>query len=292
MKILPHDKSFGRGLWSDVPMSDYLAVTSMSSSQLRTFMKSPLTYRRAVEGISEDSPTKAQSLGTRIHSAVLEDRFNYTIKPAVYGPEMKKWNANATECKAWLQDHPNAVSVADDKKIRAAALYVADHPKAGPLLRGGVSEVSAFNNGYRARFDMIKIYLEDTAVVVDLKTCDDASEKAFARSLFHWGYHVQAAWYRRILKDLGFREVNFYFIALQTGLPLVNVFRMSAKAMDLADKQTNDALLMLKRCEDTAHWPEWPDYDGTETIKEIDIPTYCYGEGEIEIEMGGETVTV
>ena len=70
------------------------------------------------------------------------------------------------------------------------------------------------------------------------------------------------------------------------------LFRMSAKAMDLADKQTNDALLMLKRCEDTAHWPEWPDYDGTETIKEIDIPTYCYGEGEIEIEMGGETVTV
>jgi hypothetical protein len=169
----------------------------------------------------------------------------------------------------------------EQETLRIETEYCRNHPKVKRLLKSGRCEVSGFAPGIRARFDHLRT-VKGTTIVTDLKTCRDASSEACGREIVQRGYHVQAAWYRSVLRALGRKSVEWYFIFLQKGRePLVNVFNLCPLAMDVADKQIADALLMLDRCEASNIWPEWPDYDGTDDIKQIDLPAYAYPEDEL-----------
>lgn len=72
------------------------------------------------------------------------------------------------------------------------------HEKARLLLKGGKAELSIFWNhpeyGYlcKCRPDYLR---EDLKVIVDYKTCIDASPEGFGRAVYNFRYHNQAEWY-------------------------------------------------------------------------------------------------
>lgn len=294
-KIKPTTGRIKDGLWTGVDMADYHKSPHISSSQVRLLIESPLTYRRKLDGAIAGDSTPAMAYGTAAHAAILENRFDaFHIQPATYG-DGKKWNGRAAECQAWAEAHADKPVITSNQvqELSASAEYVRRHPKAGRLLAGGCAEVSIFAGRTKARADYMTIS-GTLATVVDLKTCSDASTEAFSREILNRGYHIQMAWYRRTIKAAGIPDFQCYFIGLQKGpLPLVNVWQLSMAALDLGDKEIERAMILLSQCEANNFWPEWADYDGTNTIEAIDLPAYAYQSGEpIELDMGGEAISV
>ncbi len=233
------------------------------------------------------------SFGTCQHSAVFESRFDFHIQPETYGPDKKKWSGNAAECKQWLAEHSDKPVLSNNavRQLVDASDYIRKHPKAGKLIQGGHAEVSFIAHGIKARCDYVKIDGE-FADVVDLKTCQDASTAEFGKEILNRGYHIQAAWYRRVLAALGITLRDFYFIALQKGqLPLVNTRPLSRAALDLGDMECERAVMLLSQCEANNHWPEWAE-DESEITPVFDLPEYAYPKDATEIMFGGEQIAV
>ena len=295
LKAKPYAGKIKDGLWLGVPNSIYHASDHLSSSMIRVLMRSPLEYKRTIDGIIKRESTDAMDYGTAAHAAILEGRMDaFYIRPDTYA-DGKPWNGNASFCKEWADAHSDkpVVSAKQVQELSAASEYVHSHPQAKRILCGGNYEVSVFSKGEKARCDFLKID-GDSAIVADLKTCKDASTFEFSKEIVNRGYHIQFAWYRRVLSAVGIKHFRFYFIALQKGqMPLVNVLEMHPMAMDAADKKIADALDVLQKCIANNYWPEWSDFDGTHEIKTVDIPEWEYSaSGPVELEMGGQSIEV
>ena len=123
-------------------------------------------------------------------------------------------------------------------------------------------------------------------ILVDLKSCKDASQEAFEKSAFKLRYHVQAAFYLDIL-----RYDQFIFIAVEKktkaiGYPhRVEVYvashddkwiekggaRIFKKGMLKAGRDEYIKNLMtLKKCRESNKWPGYP-----EEIQEIGLPKWA-----------------
>lgn len=152
------------------------------------------------------APTTAMIEGTTIHSVVLgagktliaDEYVTESGRPSTK-KEAKEWRAKQAQLGRMV--------VSPDLFERAVAMkqVAGAHPEAGPLLKGGIPELSIFDYDVaagawlRGRID----YLRDRKTVVDYKTTTDASPQAFQRHAWNMGYHVQAAHYMRIARRLG-----------------------------------------------------------------------------------------
>lgn len=284
MKLKKFKARLGDGLWLGVPAETYHKHPGcLSSTGVRTLLESPLTYHREATGLIRREPTDAMTYGTVAHSAILEQRFDtFHIQPA-HCVDGSDWHNSKKECKTWNEAHADkpVLSAKQAAELSEASNYIRNHPKAGRLLKGGHAEVSAIAAGNKARFDYL-ILDGDSAKIVDLKTCADASTAAFGKEIMNRGYHIQAAWYRRVLQLLGAKTVQFFFVALQKGpLPLVNVWELTTPAMDLGAMECNRAMDLKLKCETNKEWPEWSDYDGSNEVKTIDVPAWAYPEPEL-----------
>ena len=72
----------------DLSMKDYLSHEALGSSTLKTILQSPADYLAALE--QENKTTSAKSLGTTIHTMLLEphlfDKEN-AVQPEYWGPK-------------------------------------------------------------------------------------------------------------------------------------------------------------------------------------------------------------
>lgn len=282
------------GLWSGVSMEVYHAHPAISSTALRVLLRSPLTFRRMIDGELENEPTDAMEFGTCQHAALFERRFDFHIQPETYGPENKPWSGNSGECKKWLAEHSDkpVLSASQARKLSEAVGYIRAHPKGQRYIRGGHAEVSVIAGGMKARPDYLIIHPDNTCTIVDLKTTTDASRVAFGRECLNREYHIQFAWYKDTLAAIGLTVVSVKVLALQKGkLPLLNVLEFSPAALRLGQQKCMEALALLAQCEANDYWPEWAEDDPKE-VKLLELPEYAFAGQETELEIGGERVTV
>jgi len=93
-------------------------------------------------------------------------------------------------------------------------------------------------------------------ILVDGKTCQDASPEGFGRAIWNMDYHLQAAWYRRGERIATGRDVACYLIAVEAKAPHdVGVFRLSDALLDHADRELTGLLRTLRACLDADRWP-------------------------------------
>lgn len=163
----------------------------------------------------------------------------------------------------------------DYKNMLGMLNAVKRHHTAGGLLHGAQTEQSFFwrdHNGVlrKCRTDAITY---NGQFVVDLKTTDDVSEAAFGRTIAQRRYHVQAAWYLDILRELYGPDApqGFAFIAAQKTRPFdVAVHFMEPDHIALGRQLYEADLERLMECERTGIWPG---ADGGEVIA-AKLPTY------------------
>lgn len=155
------------------------------------------------------------------------------------------------------------------------------HPAANRLLTSvpGKAEISFYwidkATGELCR--MRPDWLRDDDLIVDLKSCEDASPEGFARSVAKWRYDVQDAFYSDGFHAVtGRKPKGFVFIAVEKKPPYaVGVYVLDAESKELGRAQYRQDLNKYAECRTNDNWPGYGD-----AIQKINMPNWHRNKNE------------
>ncbi|HUU09012.1 MAG TPA: PD-(D/E)XK nuclease-like domain-containing protein [Phycisphaerae bacterium] len=273
------------GYFVGVPFKDYLAWPGTSRSRLWTlYRRTPAHFRWEMDH-PQEIETPAMVEGTAVHTALLEpDRFKrkYVAEPPP--PDgADKWDRRLKAHKAAWADVLEGVG---DRTLLPRGDWdyyvglgeaVRAHPLAGPLLARMEREVSIQwrhpETGLLLKGRPDGVYVaEGGAIVVDLKSCRDASPQRFGADAYRFGYLFQVAMYAAGVRATAETEVEDVFIvAVEKEAPHpIACYRVAPHQLDLGHLQVLDALRQLSLCERYGDWPGYP-----EGIEDLQLPGYA-----------------
>ncbi len=268
------------GLVHGLSNEAYHAAPGVSKSGLDRLARSPAHYQAYLD--EERKETPALRFGRLIHAAILEpDALMLATVPADAPPRptsrqinAKKSSPDSVAAIEWWRefDEANAgctvVSAAEGEQIRRIQDSIYRHTTARELLESpGHSEVSAWfydqdRDGAtgelcRCRPDRL---MED-GDILDLKSCEDASQAGFAKSAAKYRYHVQAAFYLDgMAATIGHKDKNFGFIAFEKEAPFaVAVYVLRPQDVEIGREEYRRNLATLAQCKINRQWPGYPD---------------------------------
>ncbi len=160
-----------------------------------------------------------------------------------------------------------------------------DNELARSLLQSeGTRELSVFWHDAmgvfgRARFDHVAWELDD-GTIVDIKTTEDASEVAFEKDIYKYGYHMQGAWYLRAAASLGMPIKNYAILAVEKKPPYcLGLYTVTSGAIEAGWDQLLPAVELFARCVERN---EWPGYKASRKVVPIALPHWAWGQIEEE----------
>lgn len=218
---------------------------------------------------------RAFDLGHAAHAAVLGVGLEVVIVQKVT-KDKQRVDAEDYATKS-AQEHRDAIYaegkcpiLAKEKAtVDAMALEIRRHPLASKLLdpEHGRPEVSVFwhdeKRGIdrRARFDWLPDPDGGQLIVPDYKTTNSAEPRAFAKSVFSFGYDMQAVFYTDAVHAAGLAEdVVFQFIAQEATPPyLITVHELDFLSLALGRARVDEACAVFRECTETDTWPGYSD---------------------------------
>ena len=272
--IVPADGEL-TGVIEHLPDDTYHAAKwALSSSGARMLLPPsvPALFRHAMD--TPRPPNRVFDFGHLAHRLVLGEGARFEVlHPEVVGL-LKDGSvaANPRATAGWKQAEKDAraagrVPVAADDHAKAVAMVsaVRGHETAGPLFAEGRAEVSLFAEDpvtgarLRARPDWWT-EVDGRPTFVDFKTAVTAEPDSFTRKATQaFGYHVQAAFYRRVAALLGLGDVRFLFVACEKQAPhLVSVVEFDGDALAEADRLVTQAIGTYAECVAVNLWPGYP----------------------------------
>lgn len=253
------------GIYTNISNEDYHAIDAASSTGLSKLKQSPAHFKAYVA--KEFKETPALRIGKIIHEAILEpEKFEYVV-----------WTGKSKNSKAWKEfkaahADTHILSVDEELKVNRMRDAIHGHSRAARLVGApGMAEVSAFwideNSGENCKCRPDKWL--NNGLIVDLKTTEDASPEAFAKSIANYNYNMQAALYldgaatamRQGHYDgpLGYPE-SFVFVAIEKEPPYaIGIYELDYEAMELGRDRIQRELLLLADCRANNHWPAYPE---------------------------------
>ncbi len=249
----------------NMPAAEYHAHPAVNKSLLDRIAKSPMHARAYLDG-ARTEPTAAMILGTAVHTAILE--------PARFASEYRVFEGDrrtkaGKEEYAALQATGATIIDADDyATVKAMAASVRANKTAASLLQDGIAEASIFWKDTltgvecKCRPD----WITNSGIVVDVKTTEDASPAAFARSVMQYRYAVQAAHYLE-----GTEAERFVFIAVEKKAPYaVACYELDVDAMNFGDALRIRDLEAYAGCVEFNVWPGYPD-----EVQPLSLPAWA-----------------
>lgn len=285
-QIAPHPASlstYAPGIYPDVPAEVYhrreLGVVNNGALKILA-SQTPAHYRAWVEHTAEQSETPALVFGRAFHALVLEPeafRSQFALQP-VFGDLRTKAGKEARD--AWLADHPGVTPVSADDWLRmqAMAKAVREHPVTGKFFVDGMPEATCVWTDPRTGLickSRMDYWREDLWMIGDLKSTDDASPRAFARSVTNFAYHVQNAHYTSGPQALFGREApRFLFVAVEKAPPYcVGVYMLDADAEARGHELRDRAMDTLDACLQADTWPGLPP-----VVNTLSLPGWAFHE--------------
>jgi exodeoxyribonuclease VIII len=260
------------GVHSGISNEEYHSGPGLSSSGLKLIDRSPLHYwARYLDPHREASePTPALILGTAIHTAILEpDRFGeeYAIAPVVD----RRTKDGKAEWQAFLDDcavnKKTAITKDDYDTCARISRAVVAHPLFATFFAKGAAEQSVYwkdpETGVlcKCRPDWM---VAGAPVMLDVKSTQDASPSAFAKSIFKYGYHISAAWYLEGWRQATGENIDqFIFAAFEKDAPNALAFYQADEAMLQIGRQECQRLLTIYA--DCLNSNTWPGYEPSVT---------------------------
>ena len=105
-------------------------------------------------------------------------------------------------------------------------------------------------------------------VICDIKTTDDPSPHAFAKTVIDRDYDMQAAWYLELVSQNVGRDIEdafFYWIAVQNKAPFSCVVYDGHEFFSIGRSKMERAISTFKQCRETNKWPH--PHQGINTLK-------------------------
>ena len=270
------------GVHFNLPAETYHALPGASASRLKAFHGDGITPAHARIKIEEPfEPTPWSIMGTLTHLALLEPEKvsqRVIIQPETYGPDAKKWNGNAKDCKAWREAAEKGALILRKPEfdaVEAMVRAIGAKKEAAELIVGARTEVSiiaqAEGHGipFKARMDIVPA----GPVLADLKCVRDVSDRGFTRLAYDRGYHIQAAAYLAVWNAQCAtveKKDQFVFIACENVAPFtVRTFNCTNQFLERGREDMALCLAKYAKCISTG---EWSGYD--EGYAELGLPGY------------------
>lgn len=237
--------------------NEYRQEKGVNISSLKEMLKSPAHYRERI--LNPQPPTPALELGTTFHSWVLEG-----VEPVCAPVVDRRTKAGKEAWAEFVAANEGKTVLSSDDYVQLHRMFqsVLDSQAAASLLApGGKVEQSIFwqdsstGLGCKGRPD----YVGD-GYVVDLKTAVDASPQGFAKAIFNFSHHMQAAFYLDGLSATGGKYSHFYFVAVEKTPPFnVGIYELDAQAIQQGRRAYKNALHKVLACLEDDNWPGYGD---------------------------------
>ena len=233
----------------------------MTATQLKTFKRSPLIFDLERRGVIDKPETQTLRDGSAFHCAILEgretflERYTVTDGP-INGRTGKPYGPTTKAFQGWLDEQANPAELVSTETAEAcfeARERVFEHPAAAMYLRQGRPEVAV-----RAEIGKVacqgKVDWLADAYVCDLKTTESIDR--FERLFFAYGYDLQAAFYRELVRANNLDCDQFFFIVVEKKPPfVVAVYQVMSATMDRAKTQVFELLEEFRECQKLDRWP-------------------------------------
>jgi len=242
-------------------MTEYL-----SKSSLDQIHKSPAHFQAYINGEKKE-PTASMVFGSLVHS-VLFDQDDFAIMPECD----RRTKEGKMLYEAFLETSQGKeliVTSAQHEQALLIAQAVAKHPKAAALLTEGVAETPVFGElGEMLAKCKPDFHNTKFNVLVDLKTTSDSSPAEFAKSVWNFRYHVQAAMYMDLTN-----AKRFFFIAVEKDAPFnVEVYELDEESISIGRAEYLADIETFKKCMKTENWHG---YTEEPAIHVISLPSWA-----------------
>lgn len=258
----------------NMPIEAYHDHPAISKSGLWTiYTETPRHFRHAPK-----KQSKAFDFGQAVDIAILEyDTFEDRVMRGPADRRGNKWEAAQAEAT----NSGRLLLTAGDFE-RALMCRDAVHASSyvNRIITGGdaktnVRQASAFatmGDGLevKCRPDLAR---SDLSILLDLKTCRDASPRGFAKAVAEYGYHAQEAWYTDTWQAAGgFPVAGFVFLAVESEDPFcASVYELEPSAVDEGRAAMAEAFATYAACMKSNEWPGYP-----ETVQPLALPRWAH----------------
>lgn len=237
---------------------EYRQREGISSSELKKIMKSPAHYKHWKDNPQEDTP--ALLFGRACHKYVLET-YDFCNEFAV-APNCDRRTKEGKEVWAKFVEESKGKDIITQEQfeeIDAMRTSAYATPFVSKLLSGekelsfwGVDEETGL--AIKCRPDCLTEW-NGKHILIDYKTCTDAENTKFCRDSIKFGYDLQLAMYRDILKQNTGHDYMVVIIAQEKSAPYVtNVFQLSENYLENGRELYKEMLKVYKECAETDNW--------------------------------------
>ncbi len=238
---------------------EYRDRDGISSTELKKIMQSPAHYRHWKDNPSE-SDTPSLLFGKASHKYVLETYDFYEEFSVAPICDRRTKEGKETWAKFVSEsDGKDVITEEQFDKIEEMRNAAYTTPFVSKLLSGekelsfwGVDEETGLT--IKCRPDCITEW-NGKRILIDYKTAQDVENTKFCRDSIKFGYDLQLAMYRDILKQNTGHDYMVVIIAQEKTAPYVtNVFQLSENYLESGRELYKEMLKVYKECEETDNW--------------------------------------
>jgi len=269
------------GIRPDIDNDTYHQGPGISSTDLGKLSISPAHYQHWLATKDSTETSDTFWIGIALHQLVLEPH-DFDKNFVILEPGQRRTSR--------IQNTPPIqLTRAQGTVVLGMAAAVNAHPVARNLLRGVIEHSFYWIDPEtkllcKCRPDCINLELN---VIVDLKSCSDASYEGFKRAIGANRYFAQDAYYRwgvsEALKQSHNDEftapTGFVFVAVEKIPPYeIGLYSVEASGKELGLDLVKSELKQIRKCTDSGCWPGYP-----QTIQEIAMRSYDHEHYEAKI---------
>lgn len=285
------------GIHENIPFAEYQSWNAASNSRLTDLNRSAAHMLENI--LNPKEQTEALIMGKAAHHCILQpDEFAnlYVIADqcAATTKEKKRCSKNGKHvingewfCGQHVQrgviyDPRTALTLDEYKACQGMKDSAWNHPSARAiLLHFSQIEVSVLgidvDSGVMCK-QRPDLTCEFSSTILDLKTCEDASDDAFMHAIFKRGYFRQAAFYLDGLAKFDKVFEHFCFLAIEKKPPYAcQLFRLKDDSIQYGREQYKRLLYKYADCRRDDRYPGYSD-----EVKEIGLKDWAKRQLEFE----------
>lgn len=266
------------GIYREMPFDEYLSIPAISAIGLKLMKKSPAHFYGVMLDPNRPDEKSSPALinGTLVHCALFEPsevENRYVVRP-------DGMSFTTKDGKAWRDAQTRIIVSAD--QMAAARLQserIRELPELAHLLSAGFGESSVFwidgptGELCKCRPDWVyPLHAGGSVILIDGKTCQDASPEKFSRSIWNYGYYLQAAHYcDGFERATGDKVLGFVFAAIESSWPhQAAAYMLGDDVLDAARRENRRLIDRYATCKRSNWWPGYPS-----SISLIELPSWA-----------------
>ena len=268
----------------------YFQRPGVSSHALIELARSPLHgWAKYVDPDRPDEePTPAMRFGTLVHALVLTPD-TFAEEFVLAGSINRRTHQGKADYAALAESGKLVVTAKEYRAALEIVKAIQRHPVAGTLFNAGEPEkiLTVAREPHlwplKGRLD----WLNPQPAIVELKTATDASPAGFLRAVYRHGYHLSAAFYRRLVSEAtGTPEeaIPHTFVVVETRYPYaVAVYPSSERLLAEGRDRWQQNLQRFDACWINNDWPSYPVASLEPATSTGTAPRFAVEVGELDL---------